>query len=217
MVRKYSVLLGIIISAVLLLISTWYYPGGSQFDKNSVGYDWKNNYLSNLFSIKAMNGSDNASRPWAVVGMFFLCVSFALFFSRFSNKIPLRGAARIIKYAGVASMLFAFLSVTAYHDIMVTIANILALISLFYIAVFIFKSSLMFLKIISIVCILILYGCSYIYYTGHCLEFLPIMQKLGFGFCVIWFLCLEYLTKPADFQFQKKMKTIDKEDTSINR
>lgn len=43
MLRQYSILLGIIISLLLLLVATLYYPGGSQYDKNSVGYDWKNN------------------------------------------------------------------------------------------------------------------------------------------------------------------------------
>jgi len=57
MLKKHSVLPGIIISLSLLVIATFYYPGGSQFDKSSVGYDWKNNYISNLFGEKAINGA----------------------------------------------------------------------------------------------------------------------------------------------------------------
>jgi hypothetical protein len=63
-------LTGIIISMVLLFIAAIYYPGGSQLDKNTIGYDWKNNYLSNLFSEKAV--LENASRLWAIGGMLFL-------------------------------------------------------------------------------------------------------------------------------------------------
>ena len=29
-------------------MATLYYPGGSQHDPNSIGYNWKNNYLSIL-------------------------------------------------------------------------------------------------------------------------------------------------------------------------
>ena len=73
MLRKYLILFGIIISILLLLVATLYYPGGSQYDKNSIGYDWKNNYISNLFGEKGVNGSDSASRFWAIPGMLFLC------------------------------------------------------------------------------------------------------------------------------------------------
>jgi hypothetical protein len=62
--KKYPVLIGVIISMLLLFIATSKYPGGSQFNKNAVGYDWKNNYISNLFGEKAVNGEDNASRFW---------------------------------------------------------------------------------------------------------------------------------------------------------
>jgi hypothetical protein len=59
MVRKYFILFGIIISTALLLVSAKYYPRVSPYNKNSIGYDWKTNYLSNLFGEKAATGSDN--------------------------------------------------------------------------------------------------------------------------------------------------------------
>src|SRR4051812_15044563 len=109
MLKKYVVLLGVIISISLLLIATLYYPGGSQFNKASNGYDWKNNYISNLFSEKALNGLRNTSRFWAVAGMMFLSAAFAAFFTRFSKKIPAKGAAKVIKYFGTGAMVFTFL------------------------------------------------------------------------------------------------------------
>jgi hypothetical protein len=132
MLRKYSILLGIIISLLLLLVATLYYPGGSQSDKNSIGYDWKNNYLSNLFDARAVNGSENASRLWAIAGMLFLCASFALFFIEFPKKISSKGAAKIIRYCGVSAMIFTFLAVTPSHDTVIRFASTLALISMFY-------------------------------------------------------------------------------------
>ena len=109
------------IAITLLLVATRYFhPGGSQYDKNSIGYDWKNNYLSNLFGEKAVNGSDNASRLWAISGMLFLCVSFALFFIEFSKKISAKGAAKIMRYFRVGAKTFVFFAVTPYHDTVIT-------------------------------------------------------------------------------------------------
>lgn len=200
MVRKYSILLGIIIATTLLLIATKYYPGGSQFDKNSIGYDWKNNYLSNLISEKAVNGLQNDSRLWAISGLLFLCVSLALFFIEFSKKISSNGAARIIKYLGVGAMVFAFLAVTPYYDATLTIASILTLTSMFYITVFVLMSRLYAFKILCIVCLLVSCCCNYIYDTRIHLELLPVMQKIALLITICWVLSLQHFTTATDFQ-----------------
>jgi hypothetical protein len=205
MLKKHVILLGIIISLLFLIIATRYYPGGSQYDKNAIGYSWKNNYLSNLFSPKAVNGSANASRFWAVPGMLSLCLSFALFFFEFSKKIPVKGAANIVRYFGTSAMLFAFLVVTPYHDQMVTITSTLALVSMFYITVFIFRSQLLLFKITSIVCLLALYICNYVYYTRNYLEFLPVFQKVALAITITWMLTLQYFTTSADFDREKNV------------
>jgi hypothetical protein len=206
LLRKYSILLGIIISLLLLLLATLHYPGGSQYDKNSIGYDWKNNYLSNLFDVKAVNGSENASRLWAVAGMLFLCASFALFFIEFSKKISSKGAAKIIRYCGVSAMIFAFLAVTPYHDAVIRLASTLALISMFYITVFLFKSRLHLLGILSVVCLLAFYSCNYIYFTRSYVEYLPIFQKIALAITITWVLFLQYFTSIADFQVKGELQ-----------
>lgn len=199
MLRKHLILLGIAISLLLLVVAALHYPGGSQYDKNSIGYDWKNNYLSNLFSERAVNGSDNSSRPWAISGMLLLCGSFALFFIEFSKKISAKGPANIIRYCGAGAMVFGFLAVTPYHDTVITIASALALVSMFYITVFIFKSKLHLLKVLSVVCLLISYACNYVYYTRSYIAVLPLLQKLALIITIIWFLSLQYFTTHADF------------------
>ena len=200
MLRKHSILIGIIISLLLLLVATMYYPGGSQHDKNSIGYDWRNNYLSNLFGEKAVNGLDNGSRIWAIFGMLFLSISFALFFIAFSKKIPTKGAAKIVRYFGAGAMIFAFLAVTPYHDIMVTVASTMALVSMFYITVFVYKSRLLLFKILSTICLLVFYCSEYVYYTSSFLEILPILQKLTLFITSTWVLSLQYFTTITDFE-----------------
>lgn len=199
MFKKYAILTGIIIALLLLVIATRYYPGGSQHNKNSIGYDWKNNYLSNLFGEKAVNGAPNAAQPWSAAGMLFLSLSFALFFVDFSKKIPQKSAANIIRYFGAGAMIFAFLAITPLHDIMVAMACTMAPVSMFYITVFVFRSKLYLFKILSVACLLIFYTCSYCYYTYSYIEFLPVLQKTALVITVTWVLSLEYFTKPADF------------------
>ena len=200
MIKKYAVIIGIIISSLLLLVSSLKYPGGSQYNKFANGFDWKHNYICNLFDKLAVNGDYNASRYWAIAGTFFFCVSFAFFFVRFSKKLVSKSAASIIKYCVVSAMIAAFLIVTPYHDAMIVLSSTLALISMFYITVFLFKSKLFGFKLLSIICLLISYFCNYIYYTKHYLEFLPIVQKMALGITVIWMLGLEYYTGKKDFE-----------------
>jgi hypothetical protein len=211
MLKKYSILFGIIIAVALLVIATLYYPGDSQQNINSIGYSWQNNYLSNLFGAKAMNGRDNPSRPWAVCGMLFLAASFAVFFIKFSKKLPSKTSAGIIKYCGTGAMVFVFLAVTPYHDIMITIGGTLALISIFYITIFVFTSTLHWLIILCVVCMLVAYACNYIYYTRSNLEILPVVQKIALSVTIILMLCLHYFTAAGNFM-QKKNKVLQAQE-----
>jgi hypothetical protein len=206
MLKKHSILLGITIAAVLLFVATLHYPGGSQHSTTSIGYDWRNNYLCNLFSLNAVNGAPNTSRPWAVAGMLFLSASFGWFFFDFSKKIPATGPAKVVKYCGVGAMVFAFLVITPYHDPMVTIAGTLALISMFYVTVFIFKSRLHLFKVLSVVCLLVFYCCNYVYYTSSYLDILPVLQKVLFALAIIWVLCLQYLLQRPISNPQKMLQ-----------
>ncbi|WP_298224031.1 hypothetical protein [Flavobacterium sp.] len=206
MFRKYCILLGIIMAIALLVIASLYYPGGSQADPNSVGYDWSDNYISNLFGEKAVNGKDNSGRYWAVAGMLFLSLSFALFFIEFSKKIPISGAAKVIKYCGAGGMVFTFLIATPLHDIMITLSSTLFLLGMFYISVFVWKSKLLIFKILCVVCLLGFYFTLYIYGAGAYRALLPMMQKVTFALVIVLILGLEYFTGKQDFEHLKANK-----------
>jgi len=51
---------------IFIVIASLVYPGGSLLDKNSIGFGWSKNFLSNLFAAKAINGAENAGRIWAI-------------------------------------------------------------------------------------------------------------------------------------------------------
>ena len=201
--RRYWLIYGVVISMVLLIIATVIYPGGSHANAAANGFDWENNYLCNLFAPKAINGADNTSRIWAISGWCLLCACYVAVFISFSKKIPAKGASNIIRYCGIGAMVFAFMAVTPYHDIMVTIADTLGLLSAFYIMVFTLRTRLHLLKVLSILVLLLSYAMTYIYYSQQLLEILPTVQKVGIVVDAAWILALEYGSSAEDFQLKK--------------
>jgi hypothetical protein len=52
-----------------LIAASLRYPGGSPKDPNSVGFHWSENYISDLFDHKAVNGKENRASPLAMLGV----------------------------------------------------------------------------------------------------------------------------------------------------
>lgn len=202
MIKKYSVLICVVISVILMVIAASVYPGGSLTDKNSIGFDWTKNFISNLFAEKAMNGSESPSRIWAIIGMAFHSVGYGIFFLHMSKKISHRHTATVLKLVGVANILFSFLIVTPLHDMMVTLSSTLFLLGLFYITVFILKTKLHVFKFCCIICLLTFYYTLYLYGCGNW-GLLAVMQKISFISSMLLVLALEYFTKQEDFKHIK--------------
>ena len=198
MIKKYLVLIGITISVILLLIAISIYPGGTYQDKNSVGFDWSKNYISNLFEAKALNGSQNSSRIWAFFGMFVYSISCSIFFVNMSKKIPEKNFKSIIKYTGILIMPFTFLIITPFHDLMLNISSFLFWNCIVAITVFIFMTKLHFFKIYNIICLLIFFYAVLIH-TSSNWDLLPIIAKINSISSILLILGLEYFTKKEDF------------------
>jgi hypothetical protein len=183
---------------ILIGIATLVYPGGSLPDKNSIGFDWSKNYLSNLFATKAINGSENPGWIWALIGMAFHSVGYGFFFINMSKKIPSRQWSGILKFIGAANIIFIFLIATPLHDVGV-ISIVLTLIGLFTITVFILKSKLHLLKLCCIVCLLTYYCFFFLFGLGY-LDLSIIMQKVYIISSMLLVLGLEYFTELEDFK-----------------
>ena len=186
------------------------YPGGSRFDKNSAGFQWTENYISNLFGTRAVNGAINVSQPWAILSMLFLSASFGLFFYDFSKRIDSATSRNIIRYCGMGSVLFGFLAVTPYHDTMVTISDVFSLVSIFYITVFVFTSKLHVHKVLCCLFLVSLYFLTFIYYSGSFPHALAIIQKINLAISITWMLSLQYFSgtdsfKPAPKKYGHKI------------
>ena len=185
-------------SVIFIVIATFAYPGGSLLDKNSIGFDWSKNFISNLFATKAINGSENSGRIWAIIGMAFHSVGYGIFFINISNKIPSRQWANILKFIGTINIIFIFLIATPLHDLG-TISIILTLFGLFTITVFILKSKLHLLKFCCIICLLTFYCFFSLFGFGY-LGLAVIMQKVYNISSMLLVLGLEYFTKYEDFK-----------------
>lgn len=205
--RKYSVLLCVLITTIFLLIATFLYPGGSILDKNSVGFTWSKNFFSNLFLPKALNGSDNPSRIWAFIGMVFHSIGYGIFFMHTARKIPHKHTELVLKSVGIANMVFTFLIATPLHDLMVTISSTLTMLGLFYITVFILRTKLHWLKFFCIASMLLFYLTLFLYGAGDW-GLLAVMQKVTFICFMLLVLAIEYFTKSEDFQLSKLQGTI---------
>lgn len=198
MIKKYSVLTGVVFSLILMITAISIYPGGSIFDKNSIGFGWTKNFISNLFEAKALNGSANPSRILAYLGMILLPISYAIFFIHMSKKIPEKNAGYILKYGGAANILSMFLIVTPLHDLMLNISITLFWTCIVVITVFILKTRLHIFKLLCVICLLIFYYSIYLWATNDW-DLLPIMQKVNFINSTLLILGLEYFTKQEDF------------------
>ncbi|HEY4326204.1 MAG TPA: hypothetical protein VGN20_19615 [Mucilaginibacter sp.] len=198
LIKKYSVLIGVVISLFLMLTAISIYPGGSMFDENSIGFDWTKNFMSNLFGVRALNGSQNPSRIWAYAGMILLPCSYAIFFVNMSKKIPEKKAANILKYGGIANVLFTFLTVTPLHDLMLIISTTLLWTCLIVITVFILKTRLHLFKLFGVITLLMFYYGVYLWGISDW-SLLPIMQKINFISSTLLILGLEYFTGKEDF------------------
>lgn len=197
MIKKYAVLICLITSVIFLVIAAFEYPGGSLPDKNSIGFGWSKNFISNLFEPYAINGAENHGRIWAIIGMAFHSVGYGIFFINMSKKISSGRWANILKYIGIANIIFIFLIATPLHDVGV-ISIILTLIGLFTITAFILKTKLHLLKFCCIVCLLTYYCFFFLFGFGY-MDWSFIMQKVYIVSSMLLVVGLEYFTRYEDF------------------
>lgn len=197
MIKKYSVLICLVTSVILIVIAALAYPGGSLFDKNSIGFNWSKNFLSNLFATKAINGLENPGWIWALIGMAFHSVGYGIFFIHMSKKISLRLWANILKFIGATNIIFIFLIATPLHDLG-TISIVLTLAGLFIITLFVLKSKLHLFKFCCIICLLTYYCFFSLFGFGY-LGLSVIMQKVYIISSMLLVLGLEYFTQYEDF------------------
>ncbi|MGD1847727.1 MAG: hypothetical protein ACFB10_20235 [Salibacteraceae bacterium] len=171
----------------LYLYASTLYPGGNQADLNATGFDWIHNYWCNLMLEAGMNGSPNPARPFAIFGMGVLCAGLSAFFIQFAVYFAQqKGWKFLIAINGIIAMLATMFLFTNYHDLLTIVASMFGLVTVSGILWELWQSDLKGYKISSILCLLLLGANNFIYYTGHFLEALPMLQKVSFLFVLAW-------------------------------
>ena len=185
-------LFGICLFILLYVIATLYYPGGSNFDSTAAGFSWQHNYWCELMNERAVNGSINDARPIAIVAMAVLVISLASFWYQFSVVFRSKGW-RLIRFAGIASMLIVVFLHLGAHDLIMSIAGALGIAALIGSLVVLFKMRRFAVFYLGIFCICLCVLNNYIYYSGFKFYYLPVIQKFTFFFFLLWFVWVNVL------------------------
>ncbi|NUO00373.1 MAG: hypothetical protein HUU01_07120 [Saprospiraceae bacterium] len=180
---------GILLFALLYLTATLYYPGGSQVDKHSTGFSWRNNYWCNLLNEVAINGQHNAGRPVALAGMVVLCTSLSVFWFYFPRYVHFSKFARLtIQVSGTLSMVIAVFLFTNLHDTVTYVASVIGLIAVAGTFIGLYKIKWFGLFGLGIFNLLLVVLNNYLYYTKDMLIYLPVVQKITFV-CFLGWIC----------------------------
>lgn len=200
--QKNIVLIGVTLSVLCLVAASLQYPGGSPKDSRSVGFQWTENYISDMLDYKAVNGADNQARPLAVAGVLLMGLSTGFAFVRFARKLNVKKYTLVIQYGGLLLILLTALSaIPSLHDLSVSLSIFLNLLVFFYVMVVLLKSQLTIFKVLSVVFLAGFYGASYMFGTKTGLQYMPLVQKITHVIQIAWILGLEYFTRKEDFAY----------------
>lgn len=189
----YLPIFGIIVFLLLFYYSTTVYPGGSQANMSSPGFNWIHNYWCNLTDKIAMNGSNNPARPFAITAMILLCGSLLIFFNLFAVNYAGSGLRKkVIQTSGLLSMIFTSMIFTSWHNQMILLACGAGSIITIAIIITGWKGNPLIYKITAGLCTVLLILNALIYYTGQYLIILPLLQKITFLLILLWITGLNF-------------------------
>jgi hypothetical protein len=186
-------ILGIASFAILYYISALYYPGGSQFDRNSVGFSWKDNYWCNLLNYEAINGQTNAAQPIALTAMLVLCLTLAFFWFQFPKHTNLSKTYKLtIQVSGIIAMAIGFFLFSKFnHDLITNLASLFGLIATTGTFIGLFKNGWKSLFYFGLLNILLVVTNTFLYYNKDLISYLPLVQKITFVTFLIWICLIE--------------------------
>ncbi len=178
---------GIVLYVILYYVATLFYPGGSQFHKNSKGFSWAQNYWCNLLNERAINGQYNAARPIGITAMIVLCIALIIFWYIFSIQIPFKKISGIlIRVSGFVSMVIGMLIFIGPHDLVMNVAMFFGLIAIggTFAGLKKMRYNKLFLMGIFILFLIVLN--NVLYYGTGLLVYLPVVQKITFLAFLLW-------------------------------
>lgn len=177
---------------MLYIFATLLYPGGSQVNKNSIGFSWVNNYWCNLLNTNAINGEPNPAKPIALLGMFVLCFTLSFFWFIFPGYMNSNKNLKLtIQASGILTMTVAFFLFTDInHDLVTNLASSLGAIATIGTFIGLYKNKLFKLFAFGLLNILLAGINNLFYYNKELIVYLPVIQKISFASFLIWVCCI---------------------------
>ncbi|RYY59624.1 MAG: hypothetical protein EOO05_12670 [Chitinophagaceae bacterium] len=190
--------IGIIIFIVVYVIATRYYPGGSDFDRFSKGFDWLHNYWCELLATNTKTREVNTARPIAIGAFILLDVTLTMCWLQASFLFSRASAFRwLVIICGVLSGIsMCFLS-SPSHDLVINITGGFGLTALVLVLAGLRKRKFQVAFYAGIACIFLFFLNTYIYYTGNWFNTLAVVQKISFAAFLSWFWMIAGIAKPA--------------------
>ena len=177
---------GIILFALLYVLATILYPGGSINNQAAQHFSWLHNYWCDLMDSHSKNGVLNTAQPIAITAIFVLSISLGFFWYNFTQLFISRGRF-IIRYSGILSVLLMTSLVAGPHDPVIYMAGLSGITAITGALIVLYQERLYIFFVHGLFCVVLCLINNYIYYTGHLLYALPVVQKISFLFFLIWF------------------------------
>jgi hypothetical protein len=171
-------ILGILTAVACLGAATTVYPGG---------FDWNRDFISTL-----LRGPAGPARILADAAVLLFCVSVALVFWRLARATELGRSAKTIRIAGIGSMVYAGLTITPMHDVMVSISLAFLLVAVLSLLSALYVTNELLLFASGCLCLVILVASAAMYYTGLFVSVLPWAQRISFSLLAIWLVSLDF-------------------------
>jgi hypothetical protein len=179
---------GTVLFAILYFIATFFYPGGSQFDKDSVGFSWANNYWCNLLNDNAINGQANTAQPIALTAMIILCLTLIYFWLQFPKYTNLDKNLKLtVQISGTLAMTVGLFLFSKFdHDMITNLSSLFGIVAMTGTFIGLYKNGWKMLFYFGLINIVLVFINNFLYFNKDLILYLPLVQKISFTTFLIW-------------------------------
>jgi hypothetical protein len=127
----------------------------------------------------------------AIAGLMMFSASIEFVFERLARAAPSARKAKVIRIGGVGSMVYASLTITPMHDLMVTIALVFFVIAVVALLQTPYASREIAMLVAGCGCLALLAASAAVYYTEQYTVVLPWAQRMSFAALAAWLVSLD--------------------------
>ncbi len=179
--------IGLVSFILFFFLGAQYYPGGSNVNPQSIGFNWFTNYWSELLGNYAKNGQQNAARPFGITGAISLAITLSVFWMFVPSKLNLDNRyKRIIQFAGLAAMISSVLIFGQAHDVFITLSVMFGSIAFLSLLIGLWHSNYHFMFWWCLLCLALILLNTLIYLTNWKIHSLAALQKITFVVGIAW-------------------------------